>query len=311
MRFKLDSGKVTPTRVTVGAAAVLLIAGLPGSASASAQQAGTGAPAVQLQTDPVAPAVQSQTDPAAPAAQLAIAPKTAPVLPRKAGLKMIALAPNSLCNFQADRSRSGMAGTTGWYLGLSGGWQSRKISDDVGIGTGAEFGDGFALNAATGYRFPIGVRIEAEASYQNNRNHKFVHLDTGQKETSVGNVGLRSFMFNVAYDVTIKSQPRIKPYVSGGVGIYQSSINGFTAPSLAAGGVVLSTASTEVRAWQYRLGVNYAVGRQSEVWLGYRHFLGTRLRFNFIVPGNPNTLVPLNVTGGNTEGVEFGIRRFF
>ncbi len=202
---------------------------------------------------------------------------------------------------------------TGWYLGMSAGRVNRKQSTDITAvpQTAAVFSNGFGLNGMAGYRFGNGIRLEAESSYQNNKNKTFItNTATGTNEPSVGNVGLRAFMANVYYDLPLKKS-RFKPYIGAGYGVYQSSINGFTAPSLSGANIVLDTRSTETNAWQYRIGTSYAVNRRTEFTLGYRKFLGTKLKFRFDVPPVPGLVVPLDVTGGNTGTVEAGVRVFF
>jgi opacity protein-like surface antigen len=224
----------------------------------------------------------------------------------------------------------------GFYITGSGGWQAREKSTDIGLGTAAEFKDGFLLNGGVGYRFPFNIRAEVEAGYQNNKNKAFLNessvlfavgsnapgLPIGSQDQSVGNVGLRSFMVNLYYDIPLGPDSKWKPYIGGGVGTYQSTINGFTSPTLSANGIAISTSSRETFAWQLRAGLAYRVIERAELFGGYRYFHGDDLKFTFYVPGGafggfPGAIppqgaqLPLNVTGGITHGAEFGFRFFF
>ncbi len=204
---------------------------------------------------------------------------------------------------------------TGWYAGASVGPQSRKSSVDVNATpqTAAIFDDGSQINGVLGYRLRNNIRLEFEATSLNNKNKTFItNTATGTNEPSVGNVGLRAYSANVYYDVPLKGKlSRFKPFFGGGYGQYQSSINGFTAPSLTANNIVLDTRSFETTLWQYRVGTSYALNDKTELTLNYRKFLGTLLKFRFDVPPAPGLVVPLNVTGGNTKGFEVGFRAFF
>lgn len=212
----------------------------------------------------------------------------------------------------------------GWYLSVGRTlYNSRKRSEDIGLGTAAEFKDGWMYSGALGYRFTPRAgagtfRIEGEYGIQNNRNKNFVVLASGTKFQSRGNVQLESMMANIYYDFAIRSIPKLTPYVGFGIGQYQSKINGFTtavSSPLSDSGVVLSTTSPWTDTKQWKVGVNYAIDRQTTVFAGYRYFDGDTLSFTFAVPPgttlNPGTswaVVPLDVTGGKSHNFEVGFR---
>jgi opacity protein-like surface antigen len=189
----------------------------------------------------------------------------------------------------------------GWYLGVSGGFQQRqRASEEV---TAIEFSPGYSLNGLIGYRLGP-VRLEGEASFLDNQANNFVF--PGGVEDALGTVSLRVFSFNAYYDLPVGE--RIRPYVGGGLGTFQSTIKGFTSDTLAGGieGVfpptILNVSSLETFLWQLRAGVGTQLNDRTSMFVGYRYFHGNDLEFNAIGFG---TLRP---DGAKNHAGELGFR---
>jgi opacity protein-like surface antigen len=198
-----------------------------------------------------------------------------------------------------------------WYLSISGGWQHRETVHEANDPqTFIEFRNGFAANAALGYRFDP-FRIEAEYSFMNN------DVDTagaaGLSSPAAGNVNLRAFMFNVYHDVQF-DLCCWQPYVGAGIGLYQSEINSlypdfFTVAGAPLAGTAVNTASDMPLAYQFRLGATRPLGERTDLFMGYRYFRGEELEFaalpfsNFAPTFHPD--------GAKVHSVELGLRVHF
>jgi opacity protein-like surface antigen len=197
-----------------------------------------------------------------------------------------------------------------WYFGLSWGWQEREDARDV-QGAATVFHDGWLLSGYFGRRFQ-GIRVEGEAGLFYNGNKR--EIVTGVfDEPGEGNIQLQIFMLNAYYDFEIKSQPRWKPYVGFGYGMFKSEVNGLTSPTLLAGipnpaggfflsPTVVDTASRFKAAYQWKIGVNYMLDSRTELFLGYRYFKGRSFTLH------SNTLGRLDVSGPQTDTLEVGFR---
>jgi opacity protein-like surface antigen len=167
-----------------------------------------------------------------------------------------------------------------WYVSVSGAWQDRETVHEVGDPpTFLEFNDGFGINIALGHEFEL-FRLEFEYSYLNNQ----VAVAGGNEGSTnfvsdaSGNISVKAFMLNVYHDFDFGG--RLKPYVGGGIGLFQSEINsmlpGFFADPNFYGGVNayqgLNTTSDVAFAYQFRAGVNYELTRRTELFAGYRFF---------------------------------------
>jgi opacity protein-like surface antigen len=195
-----------------------------------------------------------------------------------------------------------------WYLGISGGWADREIVHEAGDPlTFIIFDDGFAANAAIGYRFEP-FRMEAEYSFMNQE------VDTagaaGLSSAAAGNVNLRALMFNLYHDVQFDILCW-HPYVGAGIGLYQSEINSLypaffdvAGPPMA--GTAVNTTSDMPFAYQFRIGATRPLSEKTEFYMGYRYFRGEELEFaalpfsNFAPTFHPD--------GAKVHSVELGLR---
>jgi opacity protein-like surface antigen len=195
-----------------------------------------------------------------------------------------------------------------WYVALSGGAAYRERVHEISDArTFIEFDTGFAVNAALGYRFDM-FRVEAEYSFMNTECAEAGAV--GLATPTVGNVNLKAFMFNVYHDFDLGNWIW-QPYVGGGLGIYQSDINGLypeffdTLGAPFAGNPVNATSNMPF-AYQFRAGLSRPIGERTEFYAGYRYFHGETLTFSsapfasFAPTFNPN--------GAVVHAAEIGLR---
>lgn len=197
-----------------------------------------------------------------------------------------------------------------WYLSISGGWQDREIVHEANDPqTFIIFDDGFAANAAIGYRFDP-FRVEAEYSFMNNE------VDTagagGLSSAAAGNVNLRALMFNLYHDVQLDVLCW-QPYVGAGIGLYQSEINSlyptFFDDPLAPpnfNGVAVNTTSDIPFAYQFRAGATRALSEKTELFMGYRYFRGEELEF--AAPPFSAFAPTFHPDGAKVHSLELGLR---
>ncbi|MDX1929751.1 MAG: outer membrane beta-barrel protein [Pirellulaceae bacterium] len=168
-----------------------------------------------------------------------------------------------------------------WYVALSGGTATRDIVHEIADSrTFIEFRTGFAANVALGYRFER-LRLEAEYSFMNNECAEAGA--GGLSSPTTGNVNLRALMFNAYRDFQF-SDWCWKPYLGGGLGVYQSEINSlnpdfFNTIGAPFAGVPVNATSDTPFAYQFRVGASRPLGERAEFFTGYRFFHGETLTF--------------------------------
>lgn len=196
-----------------------------------------------------------------------------------------------------------------WYLSLSGGWEHRELVREAADPTTfIAFDDGFAINAALGYRFDL-MRIEAEYSFMNNECREAG--SGGLSSATVGNINLKAFMLNVYHDFEFDGM-LLKPYLGAGVGIFQSEINGlFPEFFQQVGGEYATTpinaTSNMPFVYQFRAGASRPLGERTEIFGGYRYFHGNEMVFSS-APFATGAAPTFNPKGAWTHGLEMGLR---
>lgn len=199
----------------------------------------------------------------------------------------------------------------GWYVAVSGGLQNRADAEDV-QGAATVFKRGFVLSGALGYRFGL-IRVEGESGLTNNPNER--EIVTGAfDEVGEGNISLRTYMMNAYVDLPLGGS--VRPYVGGGIGMFQSRVHGLTSATLLGGipnpeggfflsPTVVDTTSNFVRAYQFRVGAAFVLNDHADINAGYR-FLGGD-EFTIHSP----TLGRLDVNGPRVHAIEIGVRAKF
>ncbi len=201
-------------------------------------------------------------------------------------------------------AQGGSNSEDGWYLGLNGGVQHRVPAKDA-LGAATEFNNpGFDIGFLIGHRWQD-VRVEGELLYINNSNAR--EIVTGAfDEPGQGNVGLRSMLVNVIYE--LGGSVHWRPYLGAGVGFFHSEVHGLTSPTLAKGvpgffgPTVVDTTSRETPGWNFKAGIGYRVSDKTELTLGTRYFRGNPFRLDSA------TLGVLDVNGAKVASIEAGFR---
>jgi opacity protein-like surface antigen len=201
-----------------------------------------------------------------------------------------------------------------WYVSVSGGWADRDRAHEIPDNrTFTEFGDGFAVNAAIGYRFDI-LRFEAEYSFMNQEVERAgagLTPNLALVSKAAGNVSLRALMFNAYTDFQLFDWPWL-PYFGAGIGVYQSEINGLYPTFF--GGLPAPFPTTPVSAtsdiplaWQFRAGLTRRLGTRTEFFVGYRFFRGDTLTFAS-APFATAAAPTFSPNGATVHSAEIGLR---
>lgn len=198
-------------------------------------------------------------------------------------------------------------GLSGFYTELRGGVNFLDNARNSGnanpifpTGTAkTDFGTGFTLGAAIGYKFSDrdrwgsgfwnGVRTELEVGYgQDDINVPMEQFENSQQPDIDG----WRFMANTYYD--IDTGTRFTPYVGAGLGFTSLDLNN-------AG---LSDKSDTTFTYQFRGGVDYALTKQFSVNVGYRYLDTDNPKFT----NNDGSLFQ---TEYNSHAIELGLRYSF
>jgi opacity protein-like surface antigen len=172
------------------------------------------------------------------------------------------------------RESEGFAVRPGPYLRFDTGhsWATNRNVDDSWI-----------VGAGAGWRFSPNLRGDITFDYRPdfNQNTSF-GIGPGAKS------GLHNWtlMANGYYDFTIGAIQPLVPYVGGGIGIAQNSVDGVTVGVPGTGLARLSGHDTNQFAWQLSAGVTYNFNPNLALDVGYRYLhagetgLGGRLHAN-------------------------------
>jgi opacity protein-like surface antigen len=210
---------------------------------------------------------------------------------------------------QAESATTSNRSKQGLYISFAGAYQDRASAQDfIGIAT---FYPGPSWMGAVGYRID-NFRIEGEYSYFRNDFDKLTFFTpgtttaSGPAQTSPGAyVDGRAIMFNAYYDIPINGSS-LKPYIGGGLGFYNAHIVNLSPPGF--GGFVANGFSPDRFAFQLRAGLNYAISRKFDIFLGYRYFQGNRFRYTIDNSSPPLVLRP---NGLESHNLELGVRYNF
>jgi opacity protein-like surface antigen len=160
----------------------------------------------------------------------------------------------------------GSARAEGFYVSGQGGLTFLQDADNTAAGGTIEtsFDTGWALGGSVGYAFANGIRAEAELGYRQNDLDQARIGGLGSADMD-GDVSALSFMANGWYD--IKTGTPFTPYLGGGIGFAQVSVN-----DAKIAGVALADDDDTVFAYQVGAGVAFAVAPKINLTLDYRFF---------------------------------------
>lgn len=189
------------------------------------------------------------------------------------------------------------AQTNPWYVALGFGptFPNDSDSTQAGITFTTEFDTGPTVAAAFGRSFG-NFRTEAEIGYGVNDVSAVGVAGVGSVSAS-GDVSTLAFMVNAFYDFSVG---RWKPYIGGGVGAANLSLN-----NLSAVGFLLADDDQTVFAYQIMVGIASELSPSWEGTFGYR-FFGTE-DADFV----DSTGTPFSSDGAQTHILELGIRYRF
>ena len=143
----------------------------------------------------------------------------------------------------------------------------------------ADIDVGFLLAASAGYDFGNNIRLEGEFSYAESGINDVNVANAGSTGVPVGgnaasgNLNVRSFLVNGAYDFDTES--KFTPYVLGGFGIATVDTR-----DIVVSGVALSDSRDTVFAYQAGLGVNFELSDKILIGASYRYFATDTPTFN-------------------------------
>ncbi len=199
------------------------------------------------------------------------------------------------------------ASLDGWYVGLEGGanwiedWSHTFNSVGTTIAGQAGFDTGWTVLATVGHAWRNRFRLEFEAGYRDNDVDVF---STGGAPVTAfsGDLWEVTLMANVLYDVPLTNDLTLS--VGAGAG------GDFTNYTFNEGGV-----RTEDDDWNFAYqgiaGVNYAIGRQTSLFVNYRYLRVVNPAFDFR-PGSPTAIFLTNpddlVKHAATIGLRFALQ---
>lgn len=124
----------------------------------------------------------------------------------------------------------------------------------------ADFATGWAVLATLGYAFDNNIRAELEVGYRHNDLDRLIQLTTPAALAADGDLSEFTVMANLIYDIAIGDKLTLS--LGAGVGADRANLDA----------VALGIADDEwVFAAQGIAGLNYAMGRQTQLFLNYRY----------------------------------------
>jgi opacity protein-like surface antigen len=195
-------------------------------------------------------------------------------------------------------SNASLAQGDAWYVaaGLGGSFANDSDNTQAGLTITSELDTGAIGSVAFGRSFG-GFRAEGELAYIVNDISALKVAGVGSVPAS-GDVSAAALMGNIYYDFNTGS--KWKPYLGGGAGYANVSINNLTS-----GGFAVADDSAGVFAYQLKAGIGYAFTDSLDGTLGYR-FFGTANADLVDAAG-----VPFESEGLQTHIVEVGVRYRF
>ncbi len=164
------------------------------------------------------------------------------------------------------------AAIEGWYVSLEGGanWIDEWNHDFNAVPAQATFDTGWAVLASVGYGWN-GLRLEFESGYRDNDIDVY-SIGVVPITTVEADVWEASFMGNLLYDIGLTDNLSLT--VGAGAG------GDFSNVTFSLGGPSFEDDSWSF-AYQGIAGINYAVGRQTSLFLNYRYMRIMDAEFDF------------------------------
>lgn len=201
-------------------------------------------------------------------------------------------------------------GLRGSYAAIEGGavWVgSERILQEVAV-TGvittspifdADFATGWAVLATLGYAFDNNLRAELEAGYRRNDIDRLVQLTTPAVLSANGDLSEFTIMANLLYDFALGD--RLTLSLGAGVGADHATLKA----------AALGVDDDEwVFAYQAIAGLNYAIGRQTQLFLNYRYLHADAPEYTAVT--GVNTVQHTALLGDlGKHTATFGLRFFF
>jgi outer membrane protein OmpA-like peptidoglycan-associated protein len=141
----------------------------------------------------------------------------------------------------------------------------------------AGFDTGWAVLASLGYAFDNNLRAELEVGYRRNDIDSLVQLTTPAALATNGDLSEFTIMANLLYDFALTDKLTLS--IGAGVG---ADLAGFNAPALGVDD------DEWVFAYQGIAGLNYAIGRQTQLFLNYRYLQADAPEYTAVTA--PNTV---------------------
>ena len=185
-----------------------------------------------------------------------------------------------------------------WYIagGLGASFVNDVDATQAGTTLTTELDTGIFATGAFGRSFG-NFRAEGELAYNTNDVSALSVPGVGGV-TASGDISTFAFMVNGYYDFSTNS--KWKPYIGGGIGGANVSIN-----NLSAVGILLADDDTTVLAYQAKVGVAYEFTKALDGTLGYRYF-GTE-RGDFV----DSSGAAFSADGIQAHIIELGVRYRF
>lgn len=213
----------------------------------------------------------------------------------------------------ASASESSSEGEAKWYVaGHLGIVSTSNLVDDSGLVTsgGIDYpyrdllttDTGFGMGAALGRRLPYSLRAEAELAYRRNGIDQLIDqstfLGTDRRASNPGTISSVAYMVNLWYDFNLA--PKWKPYIGLGIGAATRFVDCGNIDCNLSNIITETSYDYTGFAFQFGLGVAYALTEDTQITLDYRGF-GMTVILDLFGPGFDYL----------TQNVNIGVRRSF
>lgn len=169
----------------------------------------------------------------------------------------------------AGESKTAAGKPDGYYATLLGGavfLNDADVTDSTlpDVVLSSEFDTGYLFGAALGYKHDT-QRLEGEFSYQKSDFDTFSYM--GESTPANGDVTAFTFLFNYYFD--IPTRYALKPFLTAGIGVSKVEANDLSFPDVLDGKI---SSDDTVFAYQFGLGVSWAMNASLDLELKYRYF---------------------------------------